>query len=48
MRGLALHELTANAVKYGTLSAKAGSVKVRWSLAANGMLVIVWTESHGL
>jgi PAS domain S-box-containing protein len=45
--GLALHELTTNAVKYGALSANAGRVKVGWSLAANGMLVIVWTEYNG-
>jgi PAS domain S-box-containing protein len=44
---VALHELTTNAVKYGALSANAGRVKVEWSLAANGMLVIVWTESNG-
>ena len=45
--GVALHELTTNAVKYGALSVQAGRVEVKWSLAATGMLVIVWSESNG-
>jgi PAS domain S-box-containing protein len=44
---VALHELTTNAVKYGSLSANAGQVKVEWSLAPDGKLNIVWTESNG-
>jgi two-component sensor histidine kinase len=44
---VALHELTTNAVKYGALSVPAGRVQVEWSLAADGRLVIVWTESNG-
>jgi len=44
---VALHELATNAVKYGALSTKSGRVQVKWSLAADGMLVIVWTESNG-
>jgi PAS domain S-box-containing protein len=44
---VALHELTTNAVKYGSLSVPAGRVRVQWSLAADGKLVIVWTESDG-
>jgi PAS domain S-box-containing protein len=44
---IALHELTTNAVKYGSLSVPAGRVQVEWSLATNGRLVIVWTEFNG-
>jgi PAS domain S-box-containing protein len=44
---VALHELTTNAVKYGALSVSGGRVQVKWSLAADGRLVIVWTESNG-
>jgi PAS domain S-box-containing protein len=42
-----LHELTTNAVKYGALSAPAGTVRVEWSLAADGRLVIRWSEAGG-
>lgn len=42
-----LHELTTNAVKYGALSVNAGRVRVEWSLAADGNLVIIWTEVNG-
>jgi PAS domain S-box-containing protein len=44
---IALHELTTNAVKYGALSVTAGRIRVEWSHAADGRLVIVWTESNG-
>ena len=48
--GLALHELTTNAVKYGALSNSAGRVSVRWSLRdSEGAphLFIAWTEQGG-
>jgi len=44
---VALHELTTNAVKYGALSVIVGRVRVEWSLATDGRLVIVWTECLG-
>lgn len=43
---LALHELATNALKYGALSAQAGCVTLRWTLA-DGMLEFYWTESGG-
>jgi two-component sensor histidine kinase len=42
-----MHELTTNAIKYGALSVNAGREQVEWSLAADGKLFIVWTESNG-
>jgi two-component sensor histidine kinase len=44
---MALHELTTNAVKHGALSIPAGRVRVEWSHAANGNLVLRWTETGG-
>jgi PAS domain S-box-containing protein len=48
--GLSLHELAANAVKHGALSADGGNVTVRWE--RNGspgapMIVINWVEEGG-
>ncbi len=43
---LALHELAANAAKYGALSAETGSVAVTWALGGPGVR-IVWTETGG-
>src|SRR5207237_8486016 len=34
--GMAIHELTTNAVKYGALSVFGGAVEVRWSVADEG------------
>lgn len=49
--GLALHELATNATKYGALSAPAGTVSIRWTVAAEGsepeQLRIAWHESGG-
>jgi PAS domain S-box-containing protein len=42
-----LHELATNAAKYGALSAPEGRVHVEWSRAADGRLVLRWTETGG-
>ena len=42
-----LHELATNAAKYGALSAAKGHVQVRWSLAADGRIILRWTETGG-
>ena len=42
-----LHELATNAAKYGSLSVPKGQVKVTWSRAADGHLILRWTESGG-
>jgi two-component sensor histidine kinase len=49
--GMAIHELTTNAVKYGALSTGGGQLSVRWSEAGTGpgrRLVIDWIEHGGL
>ena len=43
---LALHELAANAAKYGALSSASGKLMVRWTLEAEA-LVIQWHETSG-
>ena len=44
---MALHELVTNAAKYGALSVPDGHVQVDWSRAADGRLVLRWTETGG-
>jgi two-component sensor histidine kinase len=44
--GMAIHELTTNAAKYGALSTKSGSVNVVWQIDSKH-LVISWTEAGG-
>jgi two-component sensor histidine kinase len=44
---LALHELAANAVKYGALSTETGRVQLRWTLLPDGGFELIWTESGG-
>src|SRR5262249_12316238 len=44
---VALHELATNAVKYGAFSVPDGCVQVEWSRAADGRLVLRWTEANG-
>ncbi|MGC2076625.1 MAG: hypothetical protein WA728_11460 [Xanthobacteraceae bacterium] len=42
-----MHELATNATKYGALSATGGQVEFKWSHAAEGWVVLRWTESGG-
>jgi two-component sensor histidine kinase len=42
-----LHELATNAVKYGALSAAQGQIELHWSHAADGQLILRWTEQGG-
>ena len=47
---MAIHELSANAVKYGALSAPGGCVHLHWDTVAEDdgpVLVINWTEKAG-
>ena len=44
---VALHELATNAAKYGALSVAQGHVRVEWSRASDGRLVLRWTEVGG-
>jgi len=45
--GLAFHELTTNAAKYGALSSKEGRLGVTWSTTTDRDLRIRWKESGG-
>lgn len=47
--GLALHELTSNAAKFGALSSRQGRVQVIWRLAEEGrkLVHLEWRESGG-
>jgi two-component sensor histidine kinase len=48
--GMALHELTTNAVKYGALSSASGLVQVSWSIDGSeedSVLAIDWRETDG-
>jgi PAS domain S-box-containing protein len=44
--GLALHELAANAGKYGALSTDAGDVDIRWGTDGDAF-IMSWTERDG-
>ncbi|MBN9073120.1 MAG: PAS domain S-box protein [Rhizobiales bacterium] len=47
--GLALHELTTNAVKFGALSTRSGRVEIRWRTVSAGsytpLLELEWNET---
>jgi PAS domain S-box-containing protein len=47
--GMALHELTTNAVKYGALSNAEGRVRIGWQVMADELPVfsMSWLEEHG-
>jgi len=45
--GMALHELAANAAKYGALTRKRGRVAVRWAQPKDGPFAIEWRETGG-
>jgi len=45
--GLAFHELTTNAAKYGALSRKGGLVQIEWEIVAPGELRLSWAETGG-
>jgi PAS domain S-box-containing protein len=42
-----VHELATNAAKYGALSTTAGRVELKWSHAADGWVILRWTETRG-
>jgi PAS domain S-box-containing protein len=44
---LGLHELAANAVKFGALSVDTGRVQLRWTREPDGGFELTWTESGG-
>jgi PAS domain S-box-containing protein len=44
---LTLHELAANALKYGALSSEAGRVEVRWTILPDGGFELTWQERRG-
>ena len=44
---LVLHEMVANAMRHGALSAPNGEIRLGWSQAPGGGLVLTWTEIGG-
>ena len=44
---MALYELGTNAVKYGALSVRGGTVKLEWQIAAGGNFLMRWKEHGG-
>ena len=44
---LVIHELTANALRHGALSAASGQLAVSWAVAPDGSLDLLWQERGG-
>jgi PAS domain S-box-containing protein len=44
---LVIHELAANATKYGALSVPAGRIDIRWAIEPERTLRLIWQESGG-
>ena len=44
---LVMHELAANAAKYGALSVASGRVEIGWGIEPDRSLVLTWQESGG-
>jgi two-component sensor histidine kinase len=44
---LALHELGANAMRYGALSTETGRVEIKWRSRPEGGFELTWTEQNG-
>lgn len=42
-----LHELATNAAKYGALCGTEGQIRVEWSRAEDGQLMLRWIEAGG-
>ena len=45
--GLAVHELTTNAARYGALSSDDGRIVIRWQLADSNWVQVDWQEMGG-
>ena len=45
--GLAIHELTTNAAKFGALSVEGGAVSVTWTLSSDTLARVEWLERGG-
>lgn len=45
--GLAVHELTTNAARYGALSADDGSLAIRWQVTDGNWVQVDWQEGGG-
>lgn len=45
--GMAIHELTTNALKYGALSRPSGGVVLRWEVSDEGCFSLQWQEHGG-
>jgi two-component sensor histidine kinase len=45
--GLAIHELSTNAAKFGALSVAEGRVEIRWELSDEGLAIVEWAEHGG-
>ena len=44
---LALHELGANAIRYGALSTETGRVEIKWRVRPEGGFELTWMEMNG-